>query len=56
MQIIENEKEIGKSIKKTIQIVKENCDACMLNFLIASFHDGKNTLYATKFSAGLKAT
>ena len=55
MQIIENEKEVGKSIKKTIQIVKENCDACMLNFLIATFHDRKNTLYATKFSAGLKA-
>ena len=56
MQIIENEKEVGKSIKKTIQIIKENCDACMLNFLIATFHkSGKNTLYATKFSAGLKA-
>ena len=28
----------------------------MLNFLIATFHkSGKNTLYATKFSAGLKA-
>ena len=32
-----NEKKIGKSIKNTVQIIKENCDACMLNFLIASF-------------------
>jgi glutamine amidotransferase len=55
IQIIENEKKIGKSIKNTIQIIKENCDACMLNFLIATFDkNGKNTLYATKFSAGLK--
>ena len=56
MQIIENEKKIRKSIINTIRIVKENCDACMLNFLIATFDkNGKNTLYATKFSAGLKA-
>jgi predicted glutamine amidotransferase len=55
IQIIENEKKIEKSIKNTIQIIKENCDACMLNFLIATFDkNGKNTLYATKFSAGLK--
>jgi glutamine amidotransferase len=55
IQIIENEKKIGKSIKSTIQIIKENCDACMLNFLIATFDkNGKNTLYATKFSADLK--
>ena len=55
MQMIENEKDTGKSIKNTIQIIKENCDACMLNFLIATFDkNGKNTLYATKFSAGLK--
>ena len=55
IQIIENEKKIGKSIKNTIKIIKENCDACMLNFLIATFDkSGKNTLYATKFSAGLK--
>ena len=55
MQIIENEKKIGKSIKNTIQIIMENCEACMLNFLIATFDkNGKNTLYATKFSAGLK--
>ncbi len=48
-------KKIEKSIKNTIQIIKENCDACMLNFLIATFDkNGKNTLYATKFSAGLK--
>ena len=37
-----------------IQIIKENCDSCMLNFLIATFDkNGKNTLYATKFSSGL---
>ena len=55
MQIIQNEKKVGKSIKNTIQIIIENCDACMLNFLIATFDkNGKNTLYATKFSAGLK--
>ena len=55
MQIIEGGIKIGKSIKNTIQIIKENCDACMLNFLIATFDkNGKNTLYATKFSAGLK--
>ena len=55
MQIIENEKKVEKSIKNTIQIIEENCDACMLNFLIATFDkNGKNTLYATKFSAGLK--
>ena len=55
IQLIENEKKVGKSIKNTIQIVKENCDACMLNFLIATFDkNGKNILYATKFSAGLK--
>ena len=54
MQIMDNEKKIEKSIKSTIQIIKENCDACMLNFLIATFDkNGKNTLYATKFSAGL---
>ena len=54
MQIMDNEKKIEKSIKNTIQIIKENCDACMLNFLIATFDkNGKNTLYATKFSAGL---
>ena len=54
VQIIENEKNIEKSIKNTIKIVKENCDACMLNFLIAAFdRNGKNTLYATKFSSGL---
>ena len=56
IQIIENEKKVRKSIKKTIQIVKENCDACMLNFLIAAIDkNGKNTLYATKFSEGLKS-
>ena len=56
IQIIENEKKVGKSIKNTIRIVKDNCAACMLNFLIASFDkNGKNTLYATKFSTGLKA-
>ena len=55
MQIIEGGIKIGKSIKNTIRIIKENCDACMLNFLIATFDkNGKNTLYATKFSAGLK--
>jgi predicted glutamine amidotransferase len=55
MQIRDNEKDIGKSIKNTIQIVKDNCDACMLNFLIATFDkNGKNALYATKFSAGIK--
>ncbi len=55
MQIIENGKKIGKSIKSAIRIIKENCDACMLNFLIATFDKkGKNTLYATKFSAGLE--
>ena len=54
MQIIEGGIKIGKSIKNTIRIIKENCDACMLNFLIATFDkNGKNTLYATKFSAGL---
>ena len=56
VQIIENEKNIEKSIKNTIKIVKENCDACMLNFLIAAFdRNRKNTLYATKFSSGLKS-
>ena len=55
MQIIENEKKIRKSIKNAIQIIIENCDACTLNFLIATFDkNGKNALYATKFSAGLK--
>ncbi len=55
MQIIENEKKVGKSIKNTIQMIIENCDACMLNFLIATFEkNGKNTLYATKFSSNLK--
>ena len=55
MQIIENEKKVGKSIKNTIQIIIENCDACMLNFLIATFDKkGENTLYATKFSSALK--
>ena len=55
MQIIEAGTKIGKSIKNAIRIIKENCDACMLNFLIATFDkNGKNTLYATKFSAGLK--
>ena len=55
MQIIEKEIKIGKSIKNVIQIIQENCDACMLNFLVATFDkNGKNTLYATKFSAGLK--
>ena len=55
MQIIQNEKKVGKSIKNAIQIIIENCDACMLNFLIATFDkNGKNTLYATKFSANLK--
>ena len=55
MQIIENGIKIGKSIKNVIRIIKESCDACMLNFLIATFDkNGKNTLYATKFSAGLK--
>ena len=55
MQIIENEIKIKKSIKDAIRIIKENCDACMLNFLIATFdNNGKNSLYATKFSAGLK--
>ena len=55
MQIIEGGIKIEKSIKNTIRIIKENCDACMLNFLIATFDkNGKNTLYATKFSAGLK--
>ena len=48
-------KKIRKSIKNTIRIVKENCDACMLNFLVAVFDkNGKNSLYATKFSTGLK--
>ena len=56
IQIIENEKKIEKSIKNTIKIIRDNCDACMLNFLFASFDkNGKNTLYATKFSAGLKS-
>ncbi len=56
MQIIENEKNIEISIKNAIQIIKENCDACTLNFLIATYDkNGKNALYATKFSAGLKA-
>ena len=55
MQIIQNEKKVGKSIKNAIQIIIENCDACMLNFLIAVFDkNGKNSLYATKFSTGLK--
>ena len=55
MATIENNNKIEKSIKNTIQIIKENCDACMLNFLIATFDkNGKNTLFATKFSAGLK--
>ena len=55
MQIIEKNRNVGKSIKNTIQIIKENCDACMLNVLVASFDkNGKNTLFATKFSAGLK--
>ena len=56
MQIIENNNKVEKSIKNTIQIIKDNSDACMLNFLIATFDkNGKNTLFATKFSAGLKA-
>ena len=55
IQISEDEKNLGKSIKNTIQIVMDNCDACMLNFLIATFDKNrKNTLYATKFSSGLK--
>ena len=54
MQIIENKKKVEKSIKNTIQIIEENCDACMLNFLIATFDkNGRNTIYATKFSVGL---
>jgi replicative DNA helicase len=53
---MENEKKIEKSIKNTIQIIKENCDACMLNFLIATFDKkGKSTIFATKFSANLLA-
>ena len=56
IQLIETHKDIIKAIRNTVQIIKENFAASMLNFLIATFdHNGKKTLFATKFAIGLKS-
>ena len=56
MQLIESSKDIAKSIKSVIQIIKSHFSECMLNFLIATYDEkGKKTLLATKFSLGLDA-
>lgn len=55
MQLIEKTKDIKKSIKEVIEIIKKYFRECMLNFIIATFDKkGKETLFATKFSSGLK--
>lgn len=56
MQYINDSKNIEKSIKGIITVVKENYSACMLNFILGTIDEkGKNFLYATKFAKGLRA-
>lgn len=56
MQFIETSKDITKSIKSLIGIIKEHFTASMLNFLIATYDKkGGKILFGTKFSLGLDA-
>ena len=56
MQYINDTKNIEKSIKEVIAVIKTNYSACMLNFILATINEkGKNILFATKFAKGLKA-
>ena len=56
MQLIETSKNITKSIKNLIEIIKEHFTVSMLNFLITTYDkNGKKFLFATRFSLGLEA-
>ena len=56
MQYINDSKNIEKSIKNVITLIKENYSACMLNFILATINEkGKDVLFATKFARKLTA-
>ena len=55
IQYFKNTNDLKKSIKKAIEIIKENSESSMLNFLVAT-HDknGNKKLYATKLGINIK--
>ena len=55
IQYLKNTNDLKESIKKSIDVIKENSESSMLNFLVAT-HDkkGNKKLYATKVGINIK--